>query len=209
MSNQESKRKIKDSPDLATPATNPATPEILTPADPPVSIERPKGSLLARFKTGRENEGRVEKLLMALPHYKPSDARDFIRLHPDDDYWSDELSFATVPVQGMKDGVLHLITIELALELPPGRRGAVPVGVGDQTFQSLFLAHIPSTNLDNIWNETCVRACTEARAKWRMVVSRKIEGKEGYDSEPTRNEKQDCLRHFLTPLVEGESRADH
>ena len=46
-------------------------------ADPLVSIEKPKGGLLSRFKTGRQNEGQVEKLLTALPHYKPSDAGTF------------------------------------------------------------------------------------------------------------------------------------
>jgi hypothetical protein len=206
MSNEESKRKIEDSPDLATPATNPpATPEIVTPPDPPVSIEKPKGGLLSRFKTGRQNEGQVEKLLTALPHYKPSDARDFIRLHPHDDYWSDELFFATVPVQGMKDGVLHLITSELASELPPGRVERFRLALATKPYNHFFLAHIPSTNLDNIWNETCVRACTEARAKWRMVVSRKIEGKEGYDSEPTRNEKQGLPPPFPEPAWLKES----
>ena len=107
--------------------------------------------------------------------------------------------FATVPVQGMKDGVLHLITSELASELPPGRVERFRLVLATKPYNHFFLAHIPSTNLDNIWNETCVRACTEARAKWRMVVSRKIEGKEGYDSEPTRNEKQGLPPPFPEP----------
>jgi hypothetical protein len=46
---------------------------------------------LDRFKSKRGAKGAgVETLLAALPHHKVSEAKDFVRLHPnEEDYWSD------------------------------------------------------------------------------------------------------------------------
>ena len=69
----------------------------------PVSIEKPPpGEILARFKTKRSLDERIQTLLPALPHRKISDAKDYVRLHPDDAYWSDEYCFVMVPVPGIK-----------------------------------------------------------------------------------------------------------
>ena len=62
--------------------------------------------------------------------------------------------FATVPVQGMKDGVLHLITSELASELPPGRveRFRLVLATEPYITSSLLTSR---DDLDNIWRDLC------------------------------------------------------
>ena len=73
------------------PAAKPA------PEPEPLSIEKPPpGEILARFKTKRSPDERIQTLLPALPHLKISDAKDYVRLHPDDAYWSDEYCFVMV-----------------------------------------------------------------------------------------------------------------
>jgi hypothetical protein len=52
----------------------------------------------------------VETLLTALPLYSISQAKDFVRLHPNEDkYWSPELCFVNIPIKGQKRDTLHLI----------------------------------------------------------------------------------------------------
>jgi hypothetical protein len=95
------------------PAAKPA------PEPEPLSIEKPPpGEILARFKTKRSPDERIQTLLPALPHLKISDAKDYVRLHPDDAYWSDEYCFVMVPVPGLKDSVLHLLASDLAETRP-------------------------------------------------------------------------------------------
>src|SRR5258708_1008636 len=77
---------------------------------------------LDRFKADDEAPS-VGKLPAELPHHKISEAKDFVRLHPDEAYWSGPLYFVNVPVKGMKDHTLHLIDKELALQFVPiGKR---------------------------------------------------------------------------------------
>jgi hypothetical protein len=47
-----------------------------------------------------------------------------------------------------------------------------------------FLAIVPSRNLDNIWNESNLRACEQAKSQWVWAVSRRAEGAEGYQIIP-------------------------
>ena len=58
-----------------------------------------------------------------LPHHNIAQAKDFVRLHPNEDtYWSPELCFVNVPIKGQKRDTLHLIDEDLAMRyLPSGR----------------------------------------------------------------------------------------
>ena len=58
----------------------------------------------------------METLLTALPILPISQAKDFVRLHPnEEEYWSEELCFAIVPTKGTRD-TLHLIDEDLATQ---------------------------------------------------------------------------------------------
>jgi hypothetical protein len=150
-------------------------------AEPPLFIEKPAGGGLSRFKTTKPASGRVEKLQQALPHYKLSDARDYARLHPNEEaYWSEEYFFVAVPVQGQKNDVLHLIAADLAEQLPSGRVQRFRLALATKPYDVFFLAHVPSQNLDNEWNRSSLEACGRAKKSWLMAVSKKAEGKEGY-----------------------------
>jgi hypothetical protein len=159
------------------------------PEPEPISIEKPQESGLARFKTSRSPAERVEKLLAALPHGKISDAKDFVRLHPDEEaYWSDEYFFVVVPVQGQKEGTLHLISADLTEELPAGRVQRFRLALASKPHDVFFLVHVPSQNLDNEWNRSNLEACEKAKTSWLTAVSKKAEGKEGYHITKTKSE---------------------
>jgi hypothetical protein len=161
------------------------------PAEEPVSIEKPKGSGLSRFRTAKPPGERVETLLAALPHGKISEAQDFTRLHPNEEtHWSEEYYFVNVPVQGQKEGTLHLIASDLAEQLPPGRVQRFRLALATKPYDVFFLAHVPSQNLDNEWNKSNLEACEKAKKSWVMVTSRKAEGKEGYNVRKTQDEQE-------------------
>jgi hypothetical protein len=88
-------------------------PEIDTEA---ISIAKPGAFDLNKFKSKRAAAiANVETLLTTLPHHSISQAKDFVRLHPDEaTYWSPELCFVNVPVKGQKRDTLHLIDEDLA-----------------------------------------------------------------------------------------------
>ena len=90
-----------------------------------VSVPKPEGEFsLDRFKSKRGAAlANVETLLTALPHYTISQAKDFVRLHPDEEkYWSAELCFVNVPIKGQQRDTLHLIEEELAMRFLPSAR---------------------------------------------------------------------------------------
>ena len=70
----------------------------------PMSIPKPRAFSMAAFKTkSAPTIAGVETLLAALPHHKISEAKDWVRLHPDETkYWSDELCFVNVPIDKPK-----------------------------------------------------------------------------------------------------------
>ena len=171
------------SPTLAdTPVDLPPSPSAETPVEvpresapneKPLSIEKPKGSGLARFKSTNLEPEKVETLLTGLPHYPMSAAKFWVSLHPDEAaYWSDEYCFVDVPVQGQKDKTLHLIMTDLARKLPPGRVQKFRLALASKPHDVFFLAHVPSRNLDNEWNKTNLQACEQAKKLWTMVATR-------------------------------------
>ena len=59
----------------------------------------------------------METLQSPLPVHNMAAAKDFVRLHPDEEnYWSAELCFMDVPIKGQKHNTLHLIDEDLALQ---------------------------------------------------------------------------------------------
>jgi hypothetical protein len=155
-----------------------------TPADEvPMSIAKPTKSQLDMFKSTRDPSiAGVETLLTALPHHKLSEAKDWGRLHPDEEnYWSAELCFVTVPIKGQKRDLQHLINEDLAKRyLPSDRIQRFRLALAAKPHDAFFLCHVPSQNLDNIWNETNLRACLQGKVNWVQATSRKGENAEGY-----------------------------
>jgi hypothetical protein len=172
----------------------------------PGSIEKPPpGEILARFKTKRPLDERIQTLLPALPHGKISEAKDYVRLHPDDAYWSGEYCFVMVPVPGIKGSVLHLLASDLAEARPPGSLQFFRLALATKPHDQFFLAQVPSRNLDNEWNRSNLEACTAAKASWKMVISKATEGSEGYHIKPTESELRGEGDPFPEPNWPAES----
>jgi hypothetical protein len=182
----------------------------LQPDEPASPIRKPGAFSLDKFKTKPTNTiANVETLLTGLPHHKISEARDFVRLHPDEDnYWSPELSFVNVPIKGMKRDTLHLIEEELAMRyLPSARIPRFRLALATKPFDAFFLCHVPTRNEDNPYNATSIRACTQGQTYWVTVSSRKEEGIEAYKIDFARD--QDAFpapnwpTQSLTSLIEA------
>jgi len=149
-----------------------------------MSIKKPEKKFsLERFKTKRAAAmAGVETLQTGLPHYPISQAKDFVRLHPDEEnYWSAELCFANVAIKGQKRDTLHLIDEDLALTyLPSGKIMRFRLALASKPFDVFFLCQIPTRNEDNSWNISALQACEQAKALWVQATSRKEEGVEAY-----------------------------
>lgn len=173
------------SPAFATPNGNGSTNSATSGDDAPMSIPKPNISNggLAKFRsTLTPTIAGVQTLLTALPHHGMSDARDWVRLHPDDEnYWSPPLCFVTVPIQGQKRDLQHLIVEDLAVQyLESARIQRFRLALATKPFDVYFLCSVPSQNLDNPWNDTNLRGCVQAKTAWAQAVSRKAEGVDGY-----------------------------
>jgi len=91
--------------------------------NPSLKIVKPR-EFLEKFRSKRSPTiAGVETVLTALPVLRIADANDFVRLHPsEEDYWSPELCFVSVPIHGEKRDQLHLIDEELAMQHLSARR---------------------------------------------------------------------------------------
>jgi hypothetical protein len=156
----------------------------------PVTIAKPSGSRLDKFRSKRVGTvANIGTLQGALPHYPISQARDFTRLHPDEEnFWSSEFCFVNVPIQGMKRDTLHMIDEDLGLAfLGKGKLLYFRLALASKPFDVFFLCHIPTQNLDNSWNVSVLSACEQARTRWVQVTSRKAEGVESYKTDFARD----------------------
>lgn len=70
--------------------------------DAAISVPKPGKFSLNKFKSESEPTlANVETLLTGLPHHSISQAKDYVRLHPnEEEYWSPELCFVNVPIKG-------------------------------------------------------------------------------------------------------------
>jgi hypothetical protein len=157
------------------------------PENAPLKIVKP--SFLEKFKSKRSPAlGGVETLLAALPVLRISDANDFVRLHPSMDCWSPELCFVSVPIQGEKRDMFHLIDEEIAVQhLPAKQVKRHRLALASKPHDSFFLCLVPSQNLDNSWNATALTACEIGKTRWVRASSRKAEGVEGYKTDLARD----------------------
>jgi hypothetical protein len=150
---------------------------------PAEAIAKPAGFSLDKFKSKRAAAlANVETLQTGLPLHRAVEAKDFIRLHPDEDnYWSSELCFVNVPIKGQKRDTLHLIDEDLAVQyLPSGRILHFRVALATKPQDVFFLCIIPTRNLDNNFNSTSLTGCEKAKTLWAQLTSRKEEGAEAY-----------------------------
>jgi hypothetical protein len=163
------------------------TPDAAT--DAAQSIAKPDSFDLDKFKSKRAAAvANVETLLTALPIHTIAQAKDFVRLHSDEKYWSSELCFVNVPIKGSKRDTLHLIEEELAMEhLPSARILRFRLALATKPYDVLFLCQVPTRNLDNTFNASNVDACEKAKSLWTQASSRKEEGVEAYKVDVARN----------------------
>jgi hypothetical protein len=161
-------------------------------AEEATSIPKPPPeSKLSRFKSKNLGREKVATQIAGLPHHSVPEAKDWVRLHPDEEnWWSDELCFVSIPVPGQKRDMLHLIDTDQAAELPSGKVARFRLALASKPNDGFFLAHVPSTNLDNKWNETNVDGCEQAKTLWTQLTSRRGEGVEGYDISMSEAEKK-------------------
>jgi hypothetical protein len=155
-----------------------------------VPIAKPSGFSLDKFKSKRAAiVANVGTLQGALPHYPIVQARDFVRIHENEDtYWSPELCFVSVPIQGVKRDTLHLIDEDLGLTfLGNGKLLRFRLALATKPHDVFFLAHLPSQNLDNSWNMSVLAAAEQAKRLWVQVTSRKSEGVESYKTDFARD----------------------
>jgi hypothetical protein len=172
-----------------------------------VTIPKPSGFDLNKFKSKRADAiANVDALQTGLPVLRISEAKDFVRLHPDEEnYWSPELCFVEVPIKGSKRSSLHLIEEDLAMRfLPSGRIQRFRLALATKPHDVFFLCRIPTRNPDNPWNRDSVAACEQAKTLWTQVTSRKEEGVESYLVQFARDPDV-----FPTPKWPKQSLSDH
>jgi hypothetical protein len=162
--------------------TNPCSPGI-------VAVPKPSGFDLNKFKSQRADAiANVDTLQTGLPVSTVSQAKDFVQLHPDEDYWSPEMCFVMVPIKGSKRDSLHLIKEDLAMRfLPSGKILRFRLALATKPHDVFFLCRVPTRNLDNPWNRDNVLGCEQAKTLWTQATSRGEEGVDGYLLQVARN----------------------
>jgi hypothetical protein len=176
---------------MSTP-DNPSKPGPRLVIDADVAIPKPDpAARLEKFRVTRDPSiGSVETLLTALPHHPIAQAKDFVRLHSNQEsHWSAEFCFVSVPIRGMKRDTLHIISEEIALRKLPGADILrFKLALACKPHDVFFLCHVPTRNLDNSWNFTNVTACETAMSSWVKATSRRVENIDGY-----------LINHALSP----------
>lgn len=167
------------------------TPELKVITEEQAQIAKPGKFDLNKFRSKRGSAAAVEVLPTALPVLKLSEAKDFVRLHPDEeDYWTTELCFVNVPAKGQKKDTLHLIDDDLAaIAIPRKPLLRYRLALATKPYDVHFLAVVPSQNLDYDWNSSNLKACLRAKDQWVEVYSLKGENKEGYGFTPAENQE--------------------
>ena len=163
-------------------------PEAEPPAPP---IAKPGVDFMNQFRSTKSAEmPGVVTPLAALKIIKPGDAEDFFRVHSDEENcWTCELCFVSVPVKGTARPMLHLITEEIAMEhLSPKLIKRQRLALATKPHDVFFFCIVPSQNLDNAWNATALKALELAKSRWVQVFSRRDEGLEEYGHKFAQNE---------------------
>ena len=130
-------------------------------------IAKPPGFTLESFRSTKSSGlANVETLQAGLPHHKISDAKDWVRLHPDEA--TGLVGGVLLPQRadrgGSKKDTLHLINEELALRyLPPALIQRFRLALASKPYDHFFLCHVPSQRLDNSWNKSNLASCLQAK----------------------------------------------
>jgi hypothetical protein len=176
--------------------------------NPDLKIVKPKFS--ERFKSkNAPSISNVEQLLTALPILKIGEVNDFTRLHPsEEDYWSCELCFVSVPIKGTKRDMLHVIDDDLAVQYLPAKKiKRHRLALSCKPHDVLFFCIVPSQNLENAWNVGALTACHKAQTHWVQALSRRSENAEGYEIKFARDEdafpEPKWTSHSLDELLEA------
>jgi hypothetical protein len=153
------------------------------------SIKKPRGFSFDEFQSAGAGAANVETLLTALPHHNISAAKDFVRLHPDEEaYWSPELLFVNVPIKGQKRDTLHLIRRQVAIaEQVTSKVLYFRLALAAKPFDVFFLCQVPSRNEENTWNQSNLIACNTAKTLWVQATSQKEAGMEAYKIDTARD----------------------
>ena len=148
--------------------------------EPTLKIVKPSFTEKFKSKNAPILSG-VETLLMALPVLKIGEVDDFVRLHPsEDNYFTHEMCFVSVPIQGTKRDLLHVIEDDLAVQYLPAKKiKRHRLALGCKPNNSFFWVIVPSRNLDNAYNADVITACYKAQTHW--IQASTLEGKEGYE----------------------------
>src|SRR5262249_9970548 len=179
-----------------------------------MSVPKPGKFSLNKFKSKSEpTVANVETLLTGLPHHSIAQAKDFVRLHPNEqEHWSEELCFVNVPIKGQKHDTLHLIDEVLAERyLPSARILRFRLALSTKPGDIFFLCHVPSRNIDTSWNETNMQPCEQAKTLWTEATSLKEAGFEKYkvdksrdpDAFPQPNWPKQSLEELIGTTFEG------
>jgi hypothetical protein len=163
-------------------------PEAGPPAPP---IAKPGVDFMNQFRSTKSAEmPGVVTPLAALRIMKASETQDFVRVHPDEENcWTCELCFVSVPIKGTARPMLHLITEEIAMEhLSPKLIKRQRLALATKPHDVFFFCIVPSQNLDNAWNATALKALELAKSRWVQVFSRHDEGLEEYGHNFAKNE---------------------
>jgi hypothetical protein len=152
---------------------------------PPIT-KPPRKFSLDKFKSNAPLQPGVSELVPALPVTKVGEVNDWFMQHHDEArYWTDELFFVNVPIVGVKKDKLHLIDKNIAVQyLRPKKilkaRLALATKPNNVFFWMWVPTQVPTRNLDNKWNDDCLKACNQAKTKWTQVASRREENDDGY-----------------------------
>lgn len=179
-----------------TMAANVSTPKLVTsippeagPSAPPIA--KPGADFMNRFRSTKSAEmPGVATPLAPLKIIRAGETEDFFRVHPDEEnYWTCELCFVSVPVKGTARPLLHLITEEIAMEyLSPKLIKRHRLALATKPYDVLFFCSVPSQNLDSAWNATALTALDRSKSRWTQVFSRRDEGLEEYGHKFAQNE---------------------
>ena len=159
-------------------------------AKPELKIIKP--SFMEKFKSkNAPTISGVETLLTALPILKIGEVDDWVRLHSnEDDYWTPEMCFVSVPVNGTRKDMLHVIDDDLAVQYLSAKKiKRHRLALACKPHDVFFFCIVPSQNLENGWNADALTACHKAQAHWVQAVSRRLEGAEGYKIEFARDQE--------------------
>jgi hypothetical protein len=139
----------------------------------------------------------VNPQLLALPVMRIAEAKDYVRLHPDEEaYWTGVMCFALVPID-VKRTELHPIDEGLAMQyLHESKIKRYRLALASRPYKgALFLCIVPSQNLENGYNRTGLEICTIGKTSWVQAVSLKYKGVEAY--EPVLAENQNAYNDRL------------